>query len=51
MKIFYSWQSDIEGKFNRYFIKECLEETIRRLNYDLAIDDAIRLDHDTKGEP
>lgn len=48
MKIFYSWQSDIDGKFNRYFIKDCLQGAIKQLEYELAIDDAIRLDHDTK---
>ncbi|WP_444544716.1 hypothetical protein, partial [Shewanella glacialipiscicola] len=48
MKIFYSWQSDIENKFNRNFIKDCLERAIKQLNQDLKIEDALRLDHDTK---
>ena len=48
MKIFYSWQSDIENKFNRNFIKDCLELAIKQLNQELEIEDALRLDHDTK---
>jgi hypothetical protein len=48
MKIFYSWQSDIDGKFNRYFIKDCLQGAIKKLEHELAIEDAVRLDHDTK---
>lgn len=48
MKIFYSWQSDIENKFNRNFIKDCLELAIKKLNQDQNIEEAIRLDHDTK---
>ena len=48
MKIFYSWQSDIENKFNRNFIKDCLERAIKQLNQELEIEDALRLDHDTK---
>ncbi len=48
MKIFYSWQSDIDNKFNRNFIKECLERAIKQLNKELKIEDAFRLDHDTK---
>lgn len=49
MKIFYSWQSDIDGRFNRNFIKDCLERAIKQLNQELEIEDALRLDHDTKG--
>lgn len=48
LKIFYSWQSDIEGRFNRNFIKGCLEKAIKKLNQNQDIEDAIRLDHDTK---
>src|SRR6266446_4696108 len=48
IKIFYSWQSDIDRKFNRNFIKDCLERTIKKLNKSLTVEEAIRLDHDTK---
>jgi len=52
MKIFYSWQSDLENKHNRSFIKDALEKAIQELNIALDINDAERsleLDHDTKG--
>lgn len=48
MIIFYSWQSDIEEKYNRNFIKDCLEKAIKLLSQELNIEDALRLDHDTK---
>lgn len=48
MKVFYSWQSDIERKYNRNFIKQCLESAIKLLSQELNIKDALRLDHDTK---
>lgn len=50
MRIFYSWQSDINK--NRRFIQECLEAAIERLNIESTLIDAQRdeyeLDHDTK---
>lgn len=49
--VFYSWQSDTESKFNRNFIKKCLEESIKKLNQNLLLEDAIRIDQDTKGIP
>ncbi len=49
MKIFYSWQSDLESKHNRNFIKDCLERAIKKLNKDLELDEAVRIDQDTKG--
>lgn len=48
MIIFYSWQSDTDGKYNRSFIKESLERAIKLLNQELEIEEPIRLDHDTK---
>ncbi len=54
MKIFYSWQSDLENKHNRSFIKNALATAIKELNIDLGIsepDREIVLDHDTKGIP
>jgi len=48
MEIFYSWQNDTDKKYNRFFIKDCLESAIKKLNSDIHIEDAIRLDHDTK---
>ena len=49
MKIFYSWQSDLESKYNRNFIKDCLERAIKALNKELLLNEAVRLDQDTKG--
>ncbi|NOS76865.1 MAG: hypothetical protein HOP35_02865 [Nitrospira sp.] len=49
--IFYSWQSDSSPKVNRIFIRECLLRVLKKLNKDLDIQDAIRLDHDTAGIP
>jgi hypothetical protein len=54
MKIFYSWQNDLEGKHNRRFIKDALEIAVRQLNAELSIEEPERqltLDHDTKGVP
>lgn len=54
MKIFYSWQSDLENKHNRGFIKEALEQAISDLNANLEVsepDRKIELDHDTKNVP
>jgi hypothetical protein len=54
MKIFYSWQDDLERKRNRWFIKGALEKVVRQLNAELSIeqpDRQVTLDHDTKGVP
>jgi hypothetical protein len=48
MKVFYSWQSDLENKYNRNFIKDCLERAINNINKDLDLEEAVRLDQDTK---
>jgi hypothetical protein len=53
-KIFYAWQSDLDVKTNRYFIKSCIEKAIKRVDSDLAeVQESPRLeiDHDTKGIP
>lgn len=51
MNVFYSWQSALVNKFNRNFIKECLKQAIKVVYNDLELDEAIRLDQDTKGIP
>lgn len=48
MKVFYSWQSDLDSKYNRNFIKDCLERAIKKINKDLDLEEAVRLDQDTK---
>jgi len=49
MRIFYSWQSDLDSSYNRNFIKDCLSRAVKKLNKDLNLDEAVRLDQDTKG--
>jgi len=52
MKIFYSWQSDIEGKINRYFIHDAIKNAVKNLNdtgtFNIIIDQATR---DEPGTP
>jgi len=49
--IFYSWQSDLPNKTNRYFILDSLKKAVSDLNTDNIIQEAIRVEHDTTGEP
>ena len=49
--LFYSWQSDTSPKANRNFIKDAIETAIRSINKTLALEEAIRYDHDTKDVP
>lgn len=49
--VFYSWQSDSPPKVNRFLIRDCLVQALKRLNRDEDMDEAIRLDHDTAGIP
>lgn len=52
--IFYSWQSDSVSKTNHRFIKEALEVAVNRLVADGHVEEAPRVDHDTKdvhGDP
>lgn len=44
--VFYSWQSDIEKKHNRFFIEECLEQAIKKIGKEIKI--LYNLDRDTK---
>lgn len=46
--IFYSWQSDIDGKLNNNFIKTCIEKAIKKINKE--VDFQCSLDKDTKNE-
>lgn len=47
--IFYAWQSDSNERANRYFIRDAIKAAIKDLRRDDTIEDAPRLDHDTKG--
>ncbi len=56
MKVFWSWQSDIDGKIARHFIRDALDAAIKELTADLEVEAAdrpeeISLDHDRKGVP
>ncbi len=50
IKIFYSWQSDLNNDTNNYFIKTCLSNAIKRLNKDFKVEERIIIDHDTKNK-
>lgn len=48
-RIFYSWQSDLENKYNRNFIENNLQKVINSLNAEHPI--KLSLDKDTKDKP
>lgn len=50
-KVFYSWQSHTKGKFNRNFIKDCLDIAIDNLKKYYNNEVEFELDHDTKDVP
>src|SRR5262245_27347814 len=47
--VFYSWQTDSDERFNRYFIEDCLKRAIRDLNRQDVAD--LVIDRDTKNVP
>jgi hypothetical protein len=49
--VFYSWQSDLPNNRNRGLIRKALDKAIRAINYDLDVEEAIRVDQDTQGVP
>jgi hypothetical protein len=49
--IFYAWQSDVDPKCNRFFIRDALARAIKHLNANADIEDSPVLDHDTKDVP
>jgi hypothetical protein len=58
MKVFWSWQSDHDGKISHYLIRDALEAAIEKLKLPKDIEEPseaerranLELDHDTKGE-
>ncbi|MDU8604690.1 TIR domain-containing protein [Pseudomonas syringae group sp. 247E2] len=52
-RIFYSWQSTLEGNANRNFIRKCLSQAIDSLNQELEVEgrDEAMLDSDTANTP
>ncbi|HBQ5209298.1 hypothetical protein ACNPKP_19330 [Klebsiella pneumoniae] len=54
LKVFYSWQSSTDCKFNRYFIRDCLRNAVLEVKSDMPIDELERygevtVDSDTNG--
>ncbi len=47
-KVFYSWQSDLPNATNRGFIGEALKKACKKIASDPTIEDAPRVDQDTK---
>lgn len=58
MKIFWSWQSDHDGKISHYLVRDALQAAIEKLRVPNEIEEPseaerranLELDHDTKGE-
>jgi hypothetical protein len=52
MKVFWSWQNDLDAERHRAFIKKCLQQAVADAGRELGLEDADRpeLDHDTKNE-
>lgn len=46
-RIFYAWQSDTPNNLNRGFIRKALDKAVERINAELDIEDAVRVDQDT----
>jgi len=49
--IFYSWQSDLDAKYNRNFILDALEKSVKALGRDDSITLDALVDRDTMGLP
>lgn len=54
LKVFYSWQSSTPGKFNRYFIRDCLGDAVLEVKADMPIEEferfgEVTVDSDTTG--
>lgn len=49
--VFYSWQSDIESKYNRNFIEDALEKAVKNINKDIVDGPLLSVDKDTRGVP
>ena len=49
--LFYSWQSDLPNNLNRGLIRRAIDDAVAKLNKDVGVEDAIRVDQDTQDEP
>lgn len=48
--VFYSWQSDLENKYNRSFIEGCIKKALKELNNSEMFDIEFCIDRDTMNE-
>lgn len=48
--IFYSWQSDLDNKFNRNFIEDCLKKSIKKIHKSEELDLELNFERDTLAE-
>src|SRR5579859_1108386 len=48
--VFYSWQSDLNRKENRFFIRDALRTAVEQLNGDPDSAVTVRMDSDTQGK-
>jgi hypothetical protein len=51
ISVFYAWQSDLDPKTNRNFIKDAAERALKRIEKDPNVNYSLALDHDTKDVP
>ena len=49
--VFYSWQSDVPGKLNRYFIEDALKDATALISNDDSVEESPRVETDTLGIP
>jgi hypothetical protein len=49
LTVFYAWQNDTPGQFNRFFIREMLEGASKSIRNDASVEDSPRIDNDTRG--
>jgi hypothetical protein len=52
--VFFSWQSDRQGREGRSLIEKALQRAVARISRDISVEEAVRdleVDRDTKGEP
>lgn len=49
--MFFSWQDDTPQKIGHYFIKEAIQEALKKVKKELSLDERPSLDHDTKNIP
>lgn len=51
LTVFYSWQSDLEGRLNRSFIQDALERAVKEISKSDVFDLEMVIDRDTFGMP